>query len=288
MSARCMSDGRSLYRIDDKNPNKGCHPLKNFTEAEHWNYQEWGIFWTVNSFKGPRRKDNCVEVIAWAVDIDEGTKEEQLDRIKSGPLIPSHVVETARGHHVYFEAIDGKPENYREIVESMVEYYHGDNNAKDLCRILRVPAFLHWKGVKPFAVKSVFDSESRYTEAEVRKAFERRKVTTQRSELRKELRAVGGRDLWERIWNLNCEDALERLSGHSAVNGETFTFHKTATGNLNICVNGKGTSCWIDKDKRIGSSDKGGPTIFQWIKWYTKSGKLSLDTIKEVFPEVIK
>jgi hypothetical protein len=292
MTIRCMSEGRSLYRINDKNPGDGCHELKHFIEADHWNYQEWGIFWTVNSFNGPRRKENCTKVLAWAVDMDDGSKAEQLARIRSIPLQASVIYETARGHHVYFDAIDGDPENYRDIVERLVEAYGGDKNAKDLCRILRVPGYLHWKGEKPFGIKCVHLSHSAYTEKEMREAFPREEKAEsefeQKNELRHVLRHSGGGDLWERIWNMDCHAALERLSGRQAVHGEQFTFRKNANGNLNIHVNGKGTSCWVDRSGRIGSHDKGGPTIFQWVNWYQKNPKATLQVLKDIFPELCK
>lgn len=292
MSVRCMSEGRSLYRINDKDPSQGCHELRHFIEADHWNYQEWGIFWTVNSFNGPRRKENCIKVLAWAVDIDQGSKAEQLARIKSIPLEPSMAYETARGYHLYFDAIDGDPENYRDIVERLVDAYGGDKNAKDVCRILRVPGYLHWKSEKPFAIKAVHYGCGAYTESEMRKAFpkeEKREVEfEQKTELRRSLSGIGGGALWERIWHLDCEQALQRLSGHSAVGGEQFSFKRTASGNLNVYVNGKGTSCWIDKDKRIGSHDKGGPTVFQWVNWYLKNPKRTVQVLKDLFPEIGK
>jgi hypothetical protein len=286
-----MSEGRSLYRIDDKNPGKGCHELKHLVEADHWNFQEWGIFWTVNSFKGPRRKENCTQVLAWAVDLDKGTKAEQLAKIKTIPLTPSVVYETARGHHLYFDAIDGEPEAYTDIVERLVLAYDGDPNAKDVCRILRVPGYLHWKGEKPFAIKRVFESKCAYTQKEMRDAFPRPEKTEQEFEQKTELRKAltgHGDGLWERVWSLDCEQALARLSGSVHVNGEHFSFKRTAAGNLNIYVNDKGTSCWIDKEGRIGSSDKGGPTVFQWINWYQRDARKSVDILKSVFPEVLK
>lgn len=288
--SRCMSEGRALYRIHDKEPQRGCFPVDNFLEADQWNLQGWGIFWTVNRFEGPRRKENCREVIAWAVDLDDGTKTQQLERIKGGPLVPSYVAETARGHHLYFDAIDGDVETYREIVERLVDFYRGDKNAKDLCRILRVPAYLHQKGDKPFGVKCIFSSESRYTESEMRKAFPAEevveKVFEQKGQLRTALRGLGEGSLWEKVWALDCEDALARLSGSSAVNGERFSFRRNANGNLNLLVNDKSTSCWVDSSKRIGSHDKGGPTIFQWLNWYQRDAKRTVQIMREYFPEV--
>lgn len=288
--SRCMSEGRSLYRIHDQDPSQGCHPLKDFNEADLWSVKKWGIFWTVNRFDGPRRKENCKEILSWAIDIDEGTKEEQRARIKAVPLEASMIYETARGYHLYFHATDGDPENYRDIVERMVERYGADKNAKDVCRILRVPGYMHWKQEPPFAVKWVHASDNRFSEKEMRIAFPKpepeEQVFEQKTELRQALKNYGGGDLWEKVWNMDCEDALKALSGSSAVNCDLFSFKRNANGNLNIIVNGKGTSCWIDKDKKIGSSDKGGPTIYQWINWYQKNPKRTVEYIKQVFPGV--
>lgn len=288
-----MSEGRTLYRINDKSPGLGCHEVKDFRDADAWNNDGWGIFWTVNRFEGARKKENCREVLAWAIDLDEGTKAEQLARIRSIPVTPSSVNETARGYHVYFDAKAGaSPESYRDIVERLVDAYRADKNAKDLCRILRVPGYLHFKGEQPFMIKGVFVSESAYSEDEMRKLFPRPEpvpeVREQRAQLKRELKAFDSSDLWERVWALDCEHALERLSGTAACAFETFTFQRTAGGNLNIHVNGKGTSCWIDRNKRIGSSDKGGPTVFQWINWYQRDTKRSYQYLKEFFPELFK
>ncbi len=290
--SRCMLEGRSLYRLNDKDPTQGCHPVKDLWEADKWSDKQWGIFWTVNRFEGPRIKENCKEVLAWAIDIDSGSKEEQQARIRAVPLVPSMVYETARGFHLYFEAEDADPENYRPIVERMVEAYGGDKNAKDLCRILRVPIYRHWKGENPFYIKTVFHSDSVYSEKEMRTAFPmpepEEKIFEQKTELRQAVRFHGGKDLWERIWNMDCESALRTLSGTGAVNNEMFSFKRNANGNLNILVNGKGTSCWIDSSKRIGSSDKGGPSIYQWINWYQRDPKRTVEIIKQFFPEVAK
>jgi len=287
---KCMSVGRDLYRIHDKDTSLGCHRVSSLDEASRWSQQGWGIFWTVNRFDGPRRKENCKEVLAWAVDLDAGTKKEQIERIRSVPLSPSAVVETARGFHVYFDARgEADPENYRDIAERLVDAYNGDKNAKDVCRILRVPGFMHQKG-EPFAVKLVAHSSSSYSESEMRKAFpvvaEKETELDHKTELRTQLKVSGSGDLWERVWDLDCEQALIRLSGSGAVCYEMFSFKRTSSGNLNILVNGKGTSCWIDKNKRIGSSDHGGPTIYQWINWYHKDHKKSFQLFKEAFPEV--
>lgn len=289
----CMSLSRSLYRIFDRDAGQGCHAVQNFTEADAFNAKGWGIFWTVNEFDGPRKKENCKRILSWAIDLDEGSKQEQLERIKSVSVIPSCVNETARGHHVYFDAKPGADiESYRDIVERLVDAYRGDKNAKDVCRILRVPAYQHWKGENPFTIKCIHVANTLYTEDEMRKNFpvekEKEKEFESKSDLRKAIKVHAGGDLWEKIWDLDCEAALERVSGTGAVNCERYTFKRTSNGNKNIFVNGKGSSCFIDTHGRIGSLDGGGPTIFNWIKWFNHDNKRTVEIIKQHFPELIK
>ncbi len=270
----------------------GCPPVESFDEAWKWNEEKWGIFWTVNEFNGPRIKENVVRVNSWAVDLDLGTKDEQRKKIRSMNFVPSEIVETARGHHLYFDAIDGDPENYRDIVERLVLAYDGDKNAKDICRILRVPAFMHWKNPdSPFAVKSIYTSNAKYTEIEMRKAFpvdEPEEVLfTQKTALRSAMRFQSDKDLWERVWSMDCKRALERLSGTAAVNHEMFSFKRNKSG-YQILVNAKSTSCWIDSYNRIGSSDNGGPTIWNWINWYQRDHKRTYAVMRDIFPEVFE
>jgi hypothetical protein len=92
---------------------------------------------------------------------------------------------------------------------------------------------------------------------------------------------------WDRVWNLNCEEALYRLSGTHYVSGETYSFKNNSNGSRNILVNGKGTSCWVDQEGRIGSLDDGGPTIAQWLHWFHKDYRKVAEMIKEVFPECL-
>lgn len=296
----CLSAGRSIYRIFDKEP-QGAFLVSSFDEAWAWNEKGWGIFWTVNEFNGARKKENCKRVISWAVDIDSGTKEEQWQRIESQLVMPTTVIETARGFHLYFDANEeASPENYRDISERLVEAYRGDANAKDVCRILRVPAFCHWKGESPVAIRLVYTrgkfsepSRRKFSEKEMRILFPTAKdkaksEATQKVQLKRELKGLGPGDLWEKVWRLNCEDALERLSGSAAVFGETYSFRRTSGGNLNLVVNGKGTSCFIDTEGRIGSLDKGGPTIFQWLNWHHRDKKKAYELLRQYFPELFK
>lgn len=290
----CMSVGRSLYRMNDpdKEKREGSLLVQSFDEASFWNARHWGIFWTVNQFNGPRRKVNLTQILSWATEIDGKDKLEMIRRIMRF-LKPSAVIESKNGFHVYYDAIDATVETWDTIVgERLVYHLEGDPNAKDLSRTLRVPGFLHWKDPSdPFAVKLVHYSDARYTEDEMLKAFplppKQETESREKIEFRRNLKFQKDDSLWERIYSIDCRDALVRVSGSACVCSEKFSFKRVSNGNLNILVNGKSTSCFVDKEGRIGSSDQGGPTIWQWINWYQRDHKKTFEAIKQHFPEVI-
>jgi hypothetical protein len=277
------------YRMRDSDPD-GVMPVTQ-QEAHSWNERQWGIFATVNEFDGPRRIANLRRICAWAVDIDDGTKEEQAARIVGSPLWPSLVVETKRGYQVYWRAKDATVPTWNEIVlERLVPYFGADLRARDIARILRVPGFLHWKDpANPFRIRTVWEWDVAYHEAALFDAFTSKAETEKHAEhfeAKAQWRSVDGDGFWDRLYNFDCAAGLQFMSGHSAVKGERFTFRRVTNGNRNILVNGKGTSCWIDKHGRIGSLDKGGPTLFCWLRWYGHADRECVRVLKELFPEL--
>lgn len=280
------------YRLHDTEPNGMIETPE--CETEIWNALGYGIFRSVQEFDGPRRIDNLVRIRAWAVDIDEGTKTDQQSYIKRSPLKPSEVVETKNGYHLYFNAADATPENYRKVVTRLADFFHGDKNARDLARVLRVPGYWHMKDpASPFLVRSLFSRpEYIYTEAQMLASYpvseEEKKDSIRRHKARvASPNQNSSEDFWVRIYDLDCRDALDRLSGHDIVNGETFTFEDTFGGKCNIIVDGHTTSCWIDSEGHIGSLSGGGPTIFNWIVWYNVEPGEATKVIRELFPEVV-
>ena len=278
-------------------------------EAARWNTPElgFGIFATVNSFDGPRRKEHLRRINAWAIDMDDGSKEQQSRKLLAAPLIPSLIVETKRGYQAYWIAKDGKAEHWNAIVlERLVPHFGSDKNARDICRILRVPTFLHLKDVAdPFMVRVAWRHHVSYTERQMGDAFrwvqdpraakaaedegKRAAERDARDHARKQAAETGAtytETFWEAVWNLDCEEGLSRLSGHWAVNGEKYTFRRTGRGNLNIFVDGKGTPCFIDGDRRIGSPSDGGPTLAQWLRWFKRDWKTVVAVLKEIFPQL--
>ena len=265
-------------------------------DARSWNKRGFGIFWTVNDVGGDtRRIEKLIRINAWAVDIDAGEKAEQQRRIERCPLHPSMIVETKRGYQVYWHAKDGQAAHWNAIVlDRLVPYFGADKNARDLARILRAPGFMHLKDpVNQFRIALVYEKHVSYTEQQIASKFPdagkpARDADAQRKAMRatRADRKIDGDTFWDRVFNLDCEEALLRLSGHAAVHGEVYTFKRTGRGNLNILVDGRGTSCWIDSNKRIGSLADGGPSIFQWLSYFGNSPRQIADALKQVFPNL--
>lgn len=282
----------SFYRLHDSEPGSGMLDLE-LDEAPAWNARGWGIFATVQKFRGARRKENLERIRAWAIDLDGGDKPAQRARICAAKLTPSSIVETKNGYHVYWYAEDAKPEHYRLILDRLVAFFGADKNARDLARVLRVPGFLHQKDpADPFLVRHVFGPNRRvvFLERDMLRAFppsaeelaERARHQVQRSEY------VGtdGDGFWERVYNIDCRDGLERLSGHGAVGGERYTFKRMANGSHNVVVDGKGSSCWVDENGRIGSKTKGGPTLYQWLRWMGNAPGDCARVLKQLYPHL--
>lgn len=285
-----------LYRLHDSNETlkeQGAIPVASLDEATEWNREGWGIFQTVNSFRGARRIQNLTHINAWALDLDSGTKDGQWQRIENGPLVPSQIVETKRGFQVYFRAKDAKAEHWNAIVlDRLVPYYGADSNARDLARILRTPDFWHLKDPSdPFLVRAIFKQDVSYTEQQVALRYpdigSKQRAEKQQREAKRVYRdPVAGESLWDAIYQLDCEEALSRLSGHPAVGGEQYTFRRVGSGNLNLLVDGKTTSCWIDKHKRIGSLARGGPSATQWLRWFGVEYREIAKIMKQLFPQL--
>lgn len=237
-------------------------------QAKWYNQQGYGIFHAVNEFFSKRRtKEELCYINYWAVDIDNGTKDDQLKLIEAS-LRPSKVIESKNGFHVYYRCKSRKPclDSYRDIVEyRLIPHFNADKRAKDVCRVLRTPDFLHWKDPNdPYKVKLLYSSDAAYTAEDMKLVFKNNKNNVRRFN-----RSV---DKFKKDYpKFDNVEILKKLSGTNYVRGDVFDFKPQANGNWNIWVNNQSTSCFIDREGLIGSSDGGGPTVFQWLKWYGHS-----------------
>ncbi len=131
-----------------------------------------GIYVTVNQTDGAgRKKENITRIRAvW--------READNPNLPALPIEPSLVVETSPGHcHEYFLVRGDWPANeegeadFTGVMDRMVETYGSDKSAKDICRVLRVPGFLHRKTSTPHLVHITGGSGRRYSRAEILAAF---------------------------------------------------------------------------------------------------------------------
>jgi putative DNA primase/helicase len=85
------------------------------------------------------------------------------------------VVETSPGHHhrywlTSWPADDQGGADHAAVMERMIQSYGSDKGAKDICRVLRVPGFLHRKA-EPHMVRIVTAPGHRYSRDEILTAF---------------------------------------------------------------------------------------------------------------------
>lgn len=256
------------YRMDDG----GVHGVNGLIPIEprdsfKWNSEKWGIFWTVNQFNQSNRMEHFESIKSWYVDIDlesESEKEDALAHLIEAPLKPSMINETSRGYHAYWLAEEGTEEGYRAVQDALSNYFNGDG-LKNLNRILRVPNHYHWKNPEnPFMISTVFIDRQKYTEQEMIAAFPLKK----KSVVVREIKEIKEDSIWNKLSNVNCREALEKLSGSKAVKGEVYSFRENFNGTVQILVDDKTTGAWLDEEGFIGSYAGGGPTILQWLKYY--------------------
>lgn len=159
----------------------------------------YGIYFSVNGFhSGKRVSENLTNINAFFVDIDypdklnrtkeavHAYKQDLLMELCDEGLIPTFIVETKNGLHVYWMIHEpvtlanfGVPEQekiriwYRDIEEAMLKRFDGDPGAKDVARVLRVPGTIHQKDPHdPFTCKLVhFAEDNVYKFSEIRDTF---------------------------------------------------------------------------------------------------------------------
>jgi hypothetical protein len=275
---------RRFYAMKDDQSSQDEPVLVNENELQRYNSFKYGIFQEVNSFSGRRLKENVSRINFWYAEIDGGDKKRQIEKIRSLPLYPTLVNESKNGFHIYFEAKDASVDGYKVIQDGIGSFLGGDPRVRDISRILRAPGFYHWKDENdPFKVKTVFKIDVAYLEKEMLYFFPlpKEEPKEETRHVPSNYHYVGEDNLTTFLDSLNHEIALQKLSGSLYVNGEIYTFKPVSMNRKNIIVNGKSTNCFIDEDKRIGAVP-GGPTIYQWLKYFGHSDKNVYQIIKEV------
>lgn len=111
-------------------------------------------------------------------------KKDFLKHLSSFHLLPSIVVETKNGLHVYWLINTNEEYDislYEPLQDSLIEYFgmkeerkeHADSKVKTLERIMRVINYMHQKDPRdPFTIKCIyFDSKSQYNQSDIMKAI---------------------------------------------------------------------------------------------------------------------
>lgn len=250
------------------------------------------IFFSVNPMEEWKRNRESVKAIQTRIcDIDTGTKEEQLELINKAPLKPSLVVESNHWFHLYYLADrDLTEEEFEKWNLWLKEYYNWDVKVcKDTARVLRIPWYYHMKwDAYMVNYRKDLGTKEKYTVEQITKAYpyEEEKPKYEVKSFRTHYKA---NDIWDKIYNLDQMELLSEFSWSSWVRWDVFDFKRNSNWEYQIWVNGVSTSCWIDSEHKIWSSDKWSPTIIQWIEWYYKGWvdkKELLEELKRRHPEL--
>lgn len=272
----------NLYLRKENETTAGIFSAKSETEAKAKNLEGYSVLMPVNQLKGGIKKANVAKVLYWYAEIDyKHSQKRPLHQLVRDHLIPSKVIETKSGYHVYFKAAEASLdfEKYATIQDRLCFIYGGDRQARNVNRLLRAPGYYHMKDpANPFLCTVVFECDVAYKEKHLLGLLD---PTPAQIKERDELIALhmgtpkpapkpSQTGIVEYINQSNQKDLLEIISGTDLVCYEQFGFERTSNGNYNTTTNGKKSGWFIDKDGRIGSGDGGGPTVIQFCLWYGK------------------
>ncbi len=130
-----------------------------------------GIYMTINETDGHGvDADSIVRVRAVYADLDDGLP-------KSWPLEPSFVVNSSPGKYQAYWLLSDEltREQFANVMRGIGQRWGSANEAKDICRVLRVPGFWHQKNKdKPYRVRfhgEVSEEPARYTAAKLGRVF---------------------------------------------------------------------------------------------------------------------
>ena len=127
-----------------------------------------GVFFVVNF--GGQTDDAITRVNAQFVEMDDGTFEEQWEKINRFPLPPSTVVQTRKSLHSYWFTEKGKAdvERFRDTQKGLVQWFNGDPACVNESRVMRLPGFYHCKTDARVPVRCVlFHPERVYSQEQL-------------------------------------------------------------------------------------------------------------------------
>jgi hypothetical protein len=241
-------------------------------DAKVFNDRQFAVAAYVNDLAGGRSNDSCVAIRAWFVDIDYKHGKATLDDLLDySPLIPSSVVETYSGYHLYWKALDaGVNDHYIKQQRAIVDHFDGDVKCVSFGRGLRSPGFYHHKYVDPFLVQVVFSADVEYKSAQIDFAFvaDEEEEPEEVAAVKKLYKELPADNTYSRIFNYDSREMLSILCSTGVI-PKRYTFKRTNKGHYNIIVDGKDSGCFINKDDVIIGNPRrysGGPV--EWLDFY--------------------
>lgn len=184
-----------VYRYID-GTGEGRPPVVSTKRRDDLNKIGYEAYFTVNGFENApdARKENASSINSFFVDIDGRKDPAELEAI-SKRLLPSYILETKNGYHVYWlldepvfknemseEEWESAVMRWERIESAVVSTLKADPVVKDLPRILRIPDTYYWKksgdawkkGVEfaPFKIKGITKNVgATYTMDQMEEAF---------------------------------------------------------------------------------------------------------------------
>ncbi|WP_018130197.1 DNA-primase RepB domain-containing protein [Effusibacillus pohliae] len=121
-----------------------------------------GVFLVVNN--GGHCDTSITQVTAHYIDFDKVPWEQQLELLNRFGLLPSIIVLSSRGMHVYWLMKDAKVEEFRKVQKRLIHFFGSDPTVVNESRLMRVPGFYHQKSAPQMVHVLWWHPELSYTQ----------------------------------------------------------------------------------------------------------------------------
>ncbi len=129
-------------------------------ELKEYNKQGYNIYFVVNS--GGTKQDEINKINAFYIDCDCGKddkgnyfdldivkqyKQRVLQRVQDFGLVPSFIVDTRNGYHIYWLVDNAKVEQFEEVQNKLIYFFGSDERVNTPERIMRLPGYYWTKDI---------------------------------------------------------------------------------------------------------------------------------------------